>query len=403
MPTVQQPILVNGDVLAWARKRWGLDRAQAAAKLGLTESRLAEYESGTHTLDAALLEEMTRAYQLSMTNLILRAPPPERNVATDFRAIPGQTPRRTPELVQAITTTLLEQEAATDLANDLGRPVAMPPWITTSDAEASEEEVGRAIRERLGVTDEIQRQWNDPAEAFRQWRRRVEAQGVLVFRRKLTPPQTETPDCRGFASYAEELLPAITINTNESDQAQCFTLLHELAHLLRRESGICDEAEDGDSRQIEQFCNRSAAAALMPRSLVEERISAINAKGLPSDQDWSETDLKRLARALNLSRPAVAIRLEQLQLARPDLLHRLGVNRNDGAWLNKQQGGFAGSAPYARRHINRLGSLYVGLVFDALDQGLLDLTDADYHFDLRAKHFDPLRAELASMVSESAN
>ncbi|MCY4618319.1 MAG: XRE family transcriptional regulator [Chloroflexi bacterium] len=289
MATARQPVLANGEVLAWARERWGLDRAQAAKALGLADERLAEYETGIHAIEPELLEKMTKAYQLSATNLILRNPPHERGVDTDFRTVGGQSPRRTTELIQAITTTVVDQELATALAVDLGLEVT--PRIPQVTAEQDAESVGTTIRRLLEVSDSLQKEWGNSAEAFRQWRWRVEALGILVFLRKLTPPEEERLNCRGFSNFASGLLPAIAVNANESKEAQCFTLMHEFVHLLRRESGICDEHENSDARQVERFCNRVAAAALMPRSLVMERIQS---KGLPTGTDWSEENVNIL-------------------------------------------------------------------------------------------------------------
>jgi len=398
MATTRQPILVNGEVLTWARERWGLDLARAAEQLDLSEEKLAEYENGTHALEAELLERMTKAYELSATNLILRSPPHERDVETDYRTVDREAPHRTTELIQAITTTLVDQESATSLALDLGLEVA--PNIPEVTGEEDAESVGATLRELLAVTDAQQRGWNSSAESFRQWRWRVEKLGILVFLRKLTPDEDEHLNCRGFSSYAEGLLPAIVVNANESKEAQCFTLMHELVHLLRRESGICDEGESSDARTVERFCNRAAAATLMPPSLVAERV---HSRRLPVGTDWTDEDVKALARALLLSRPAVAIRLEELGLASPGLWTRLGFSRDQDSVPEVRRMRFpkGRSLPYTRRHINRLGSYYVELVFAALDQGLLDLTDADYHLDLRVKHFDSLRSELARAVSES--
>ena len=353
MATTRQPILVNGEVLTWARERWGLDLARAAEQLDLSEEKLAEYEEGTHPLEAELLEKMTKAYELSATNLILRSPPLERDVETDYRTVEGETPRRTTELIRAITTTLVDQESATGLALDMGLEIA--PTIPEVTGEENAESVGATIRELLAVTDAQQGEWNSSAEAFRQWRWRVEKLRILVFLRKLTPAEDERLSCRGFSNYSHGLLPAIVVNANESKEAQCFTLMHELTHLLRRESGICDEDERGDARRVERFCNRAAAAALMPPSLVMEQIQS---KGLPVGTDWAEEDVKALARALHLSRPAVGIRLEELGLVSPGLWSRLGLSREQDSVPEARRPSFprGRSLPYTRRYINRLGS-----------------------------------------------
>jgi Zn-dependent peptidase ImmA (M78 family) len=53
----------------------------------------------------------------------------------------------------------------------------------------------------------------------------------------------------------------------EAESPRVFTLLHELAHVMLNEPGICDMHESDDSgTDLEPFCNSVAGAALFPRT-----------------------------------------------------------------------------------------------------------------------------------------
>ncbi|PJN93119.1 hypothetical protein CNY89_23520, partial [Amaricoccus sp. HAR-UPW-R2A-40] len=90
-----------------------------------------------------------------------------------------------------------------------------------------------------------------------------------------------------------------------------FSLLHELAHLMLRQSGVSDLDADGPRRaedeRIEVFCNQVAAAALMPRAqLLAEPLVAAKEGGR---SEWSDDDIRALATIYSVSREAVVRRL----------------------------------------------------------------------------------------------
>lgn len=377
-----QTFNANPAVLVWARERWGLDVEQAAAELKISQAQLERIEAGEEPPEISLLDRMTKAYELAFTNFVLRAPPREVPDPEDFRTVGGQAARYSTETRRAITRTHVDQDAATDLASHLGRPIA--PELQRAALDQDIEALAAQQRSLLGVSDAAQRGWKDARAAFQAWRLAVEALGILVFLR--TFPRE---DCRGFSSWPDGLMPAIVVNRDEVPQAQVFTLLHEYAHLLLRQPGLCDQTELDDHAKVERFCNQFAAAALMPRDTVARLVDELR---LPAGTDWQREDVGKLARALQVSQPAAMLRIEQLKIAAPSTYQALGYNHEEDTW--RGNGGGRSSAPYSRRHLNRFGTRYVQLVLDALDARIIDETDADAHLNLRVKHFSELRAEL---------
>lgn len=380
-----QTFAANPAVLVWARERWGLDVGEAAEALGIGREELERIERGDEPPTVTLLGEMTKLYQLAFTNFVLSEPPRGLEDPTDFRTVGGEAPQYSREMRQAITLTHVDQGAATDLALDLQRPIA--PVLEQAALAQDVEELAVRQRALLGVADDAQRGWKDARAAFWQWRVRIEGLGILVFLRAFP-----REDCRGFSSWPDNLMPAIVVNRNEEPQAQVFTLLHEYAHLLLRQPGLCDQKELDDHANVERFCNRFAAAALMPRDTVRRLVGEL---GLPAGQGWERGDIRKLARALKVSRPAAMLRVEELGIAARGSYGRLGYDRDDDTWRPEKKGGGGSNAPYSRRYLNTFGTRYVQLVFDALEARLIDDTDADIYLDLRVKHFADLRGELA--------
>src|SRR5262249_40757513 len=136
------------------------------------------------------------------------------------------------------------------------------------------------------------------------WRAHIEDFGIFVYLVKM-----DIDDCRGATLLWEGQPPTIVINDNEFNyEARTFSLLHEYGHILLRQPGISDERRQN---RIEWFCNRFAAAVLMPRSLVR-RLFQIEEAG---PREWSEAKIALVAKQMKVSRWSLAIRLETLGFA----------------------------------------------------------------------------------------
>lgn len=79
---------------------------------------------------------------------------------------------------------------------------------------------------------------------------------------------------RGFV-IADDFAPLVFINAADSMRAQLFTLVHEMAHLLRGQSAV-SEAEPGSraTESDEYWCNQVAGDLLVPTGALAEEIKA---------------------------------------------------------------------------------------------------------------------------------
>ncbi len=76
---------------------------------------------------------------------------------------------------------------------------------------------------------------------------------------------------RGFSIY-EKTLPIIGINDEDRPPAKSFSLIHELVHLIKRESSACNVMYNAQSTRSEEvFCNAVAGELLVP----EETLSIV--------------------------------------------------------------------------------------------------------------------------------
>ena len=211
-----------------------------------------------------------------------------------------------PAVQLEIRTANERRELALELAADLEQDI--PKFTLAATTQEDPETVGARIRTALGVSWELQLRWrdNEGRAGFNAWRNRIETLGVLVFQTTRFP----SDEASGFA-IAADTLPVIALNRNDALTRRTFSLLHELAHLMIRVSGVSELATDvtrpPEDQRIEVFCNSVAAAALIPRDvlLADARVVA---QGTRSAQ-WSDAEIRDLAYQFGVSREALLRRL----------------------------------------------------------------------------------------------
>ena len=305
--TARIKALIKPELLVWARTSAGFDLPEAAGRLGIEEQRLVLWEAGEDSPSIPQLRKLATLYRRPLAVFYLQQAPTDFQVLRDFRRLPGTGFRHTPAGLQLeIRRACQKRELALELLADLGEEAGAFALTATRDEDP--EDIGLRLRAALGVTEHEQARWRDAdgRAAFNAWRTRVEQAGVLVF--QATGIATE--EASGFA-IAEDRLPVIVVNRKESPTRRSFSLLHELAHLVLRISGVSDMDSDAwrppEDQAIEVFCNKVAAAALMPRSwlLADARVIGHG----PRSVQWSDGEIADLARQFGVSREAVVRRL----------------------------------------------------------------------------------------------
>jgi Zn-dependent peptidase ImmA (M78 family) len=194
-------------------------------------------------------------------------------------------------------------------------------------------------RQRLGWTAETRRKFDGKfREAFRWWRRTIEAQGVFCLEMRLDPN-----DVRGAALWCEGY-PFILVNHQDIEAAagRIFTLLHEFAHLIVTKEGVaCDfQGVHGGSggQNPEPFANRFAARILLTPDELRRRLESIGEARYR--EQWPDALLERIRKPFAASRDVVAILLQDIGLAPRGL-----YNEKREQWKSKRSWGRGGHRP----------------------------------------------------------
>jgi Zn-dependent peptidase ImmA (M78 family) len=118
---------------------------------------------------------------------------------------------------------------------------------------------------------------------------------------------------------------------------------------------------------VEAFCNRFAAAFLMP----EEGLRLLLPSWPPNPVAWDSNLIWNAARRLKVSAQALAIRLEELNKA-PDGFNQIFALRP----LPKSEMDPKDKLDFVKIRLSELGGRYTNSVVEALDREVIDVVDA---------------------------
>jgi Zn-dependent peptidase ImmA (M78 family) len=358
-------------MLGWAREEAGFTSPEEVdAELGLYKGTIREWESGAERPDIKDLRQLSELYDCPFSYFflsgVLQEPPPIdlRGSPPNLRRPLSQETKRVLRDFRRLARVASNLQVLTGLttALNIGSPGPNTPLDTTLAQKLAEQEVTR-----LGITDNERNSWTKAQNAYRTWRNAVESLGIFVFSLWVPPKE-----CRGAALSGDHLAPAILVKrNNEPYTARNFTLLHEYAHLMLRQSGqilVCDHYPS----QTETFANTFASFALVPEEMLSRHLDK---RGLNDFRDdWTDSSLESIALEFKVSRDVIAIRLEARKLA-PSGFYRMKRERWDRA--KERGGGFSTTHVTKREQVReKVGDRLFDLIVGALRRGEVTHDDA---------------------------
>ncbi|MEI8395302.1 MAG: XRE family transcriptional regulator [Rhodospirillaceae bacterium] len=385
--------LVKPEILVWARGSAGFTITEAARRLGKDEARLVAWETGEDAPTIPQLRELATLYKRPLAVFYLQKAPTDFQVIRDLRRLPGTGFRHLPpNLLLEIRRATQQRELALELLADLAdQPV---PFALTANLDEDPETVGQRIRSALGVTNDEQVRWRDSdgRAAFNAWRGRIEAAGALVFQ----ATRIASEEASGFA-IADNLLPVIVVNRRDALTRRTFSLLHELAHLMLRISGVSDlEADDSrpaEDQAIEIFCNQVAAAALIPKDwlLSHPLVVAYGQRAT----DWTDSEIADMAKGFGISREMLVRRLLTFNRT-TDAFYRQKRGQYHAEYLAQRQrqrdqrgdDGIPRNMP--QETISNFGRPLVRMILGNYYQDRLTMSDVAGYLEIKTKHFAKL-------------
>ena len=367
-------------------RRPATDVPTAAKKLKVAPAGVEAWESGAKAPSLAQLRKMASLYKRPLAVFYLPEPPQGFTPLRDFRTISGKRrPQETPRLAIETRRAHQRREAALELAAALGDEP--PRFDVTASPARDAGTVARELRVALGISLSEQVGWKDAYVALNGWKRAVERAGALVFQTENLPMS----EARGF-SLALFPLPVVALNSKESPRGRIFTLMHELAHVTLRSSGVCDLHEDRASRgemdRIEVFCNRVAGELLVPSNSLEDSLAALD---LTTEREWADATLRRLADWYSVSADAALRALVQAGWY-PVELYSDRHAAFTKVWERDRPKG--GPVPYFRRALGWSGRRFARLALSAYDEQRISSADLTEYLRVKMPQVEQIRSAL---------
>lgn len=378
---------VQGDVLEWALEDAGVNRDEILAAVGLRESIAQSLRlAGPVTLGEEALKYIAKATRRSVYFFALPAPPEtsRHSVDANFRAPmsnSGQARPLSPDERAAVRDAKRRQQAAEKISRELGHDAVRLPSIPSNTAPERAATIVAGWLQWGGV-QERRRHITSKTQLFVAIRNALEGHGIMT---NLLPVEGDA--LRGFTLHHDHV-PLIFVNSDvKQPAARSFTLLHELAHLLRGVDKACDKHDLQSRTSEEAWCNRFAAAFLMPQSELASYMEKYLKK--ESIQDGDIDSVRRIAGYFYCSYYSVAIRLKQLGLASAGL-----VNAVSGSFEEPAQDGFArGGQTRVQKRLSAYGTGIARLFGEALQNAAV--SEIEVRKSLNLKSHNELRSFLA--------
>lgn len=387
MSASRQPALVEPAVLRWARESAAIEVRAVARALKVEESVVQAWEEGRQAVTLAKLKKLATLYRRPLSVFFLPEPPVGFDVLRDFRRIGGLERRMSPALALEIRRANERREAALDLASALGEPIDRS--VVTATLQETASMVAGRIRAALSVSVATQLSWDDEYAALRAWKAAVEQLGILVFQTVKLPVN----EARGF-SLVHDQLPVVVLNAADAPHGRIFTLMHELAHIALREGGVCDLHEDGagEIQRIETYCNRVAGEVLLPRASLLAAYRTV----IATPDTSLDSAIQNLSRRYRVSAEVV---LRALALYGAVSAREYEVRREAFLQSGKERKTRTARADIARRALNWGGYRFARLAFSALDDDVIDISEATDYFGVKTKQLARVRRELERVES----
>ena len=256
--------LIKKESLAHICSEIGVSPAFLAQKTKLDEDRILAWLNveGNELPSIAQAKTVARILRIPFAGLYMekdKIPTHHIPRLRNYRRMPAGIPVDDSALNIAIADLIRARDFLFLTEVELG--IERPPVSLPSIAQdATPIEFAHAIRSFFAFDLSAQFRCKSPRQFYLYIRRKIEDKGIFVN----SFMDIDVDVVRGIAIIGEGA-PVIGINSNDRPPAKSFSMIHELTHIIKRQSALCNEMFSAFSAQQEEvFCNAVAGEALVP-------------------------------------------------------------------------------------------------------------------------------------------
>ncbi len=324
-----------------------------ASRLKISVEDYREFESNEHEVTVAEANRIASIYKRNWSLFLLKDAPARPNFGQDNRTANNQKAALGYLTFEAVEEAKYTLEFIVSSSEDTSNKI--PQFDRASDPEVMAEK----FREAINVPADTNEKMPDATTALNFWIERLGQIGINVSSYKLG----EDDKVRAFSLF-KDFKATIVLNNEETEKGKLFSLMHELGHILIRNTGVCDLSRDN----IESFCNKFASHVLIPTSRFIELVEKYNV----SDENADDTSAS-IARSLKVSKLAVLTRMLENDFIKSKCYDALAAEEYKIFNIRKQQlkKGREGKKPIINPYVvrkARIGNLFLNEIFEAYHQ-----------------------------------
>ena len=380
---------VNPQVMKWIIDSSGCEIEELAEKLNVHETVIESWKTKSEGIKITKLEKLSKYLKRPLAIFFLESPPKQADIA-DYRTVQNmQTVKLTKDTLVDIRNARYLQSIAKELMQLQGLNLYpnTRPGIST---QVSPEKIAKAERKKLGFESNdvlLSKQAKKSTRDFYNvLRESIESLNIFVFQASMPIKQV-----RGLA-LSGQLPRVILISSKDSVEAKIFSLLHEYGHVLLRKDGLCIpettfQKSDQISQDIETWCNKFAASALMPKTeFLEEYLK------LEKDMRL-ERVIDHLSCKFNSSKVATAIRIKNL-VSNPDTVNQY-LHTLDSSGIASKKKKCTGGLSAVNQCISKKGKKFISLVLESKSRNVINNYNITDYLGINLKHMKKLEEGLS--------
>ena len=197
-------------------------------------------------------------------------------------------------LMDLIRTRDFLMEAEIDLGIET-KALSLPSIVSSLGVK----EYAKTIRSFFGLELEAQSKSTSTRQFYLYVREKIESKGIFVH----CFSGVEVEAVRGMAIF-DGISPIIGINEKDRYPAKTFSIIHELVHIIKHESALCNDMYFSFSSQNEEvFCNAVAGEVLVPEASL---VAYMNTHDITK---ISFNDINTISERYRVSKEVIARRL----------------------------------------------------------------------------------------------
>ncbi|HEX7633445.1 MAG TPA: ImmA/IrrE family metallo-endopeptidase [Candidatus Saccharimonadales bacterium] len=288
-------VMVKSDVFNFYLKSYGVDAKYLANKSAIPLEKVESWTKADSEIPLGQLRTLADIYKKHWGIFVLDEPKHSFKKPRDFRARSSRH-----RLTLASNLAFEEANRLIEYAKEFSIGNVDPSIADLKSSSVSIVTIATKVRMLLGVTTELQSTWRHDVDAWKYYYKKIEELGFLISVQELD----EGVD--GFIVIKDEATVIVISKGVKSVYRKTFTLLHELAHYIQRQSAACNTYELVHDVEAEKSANTFASNVLVPETMFN---SQANVRMIASGEPATEEDYAAISKQFCISMSQAARRL----------------------------------------------------------------------------------------------